>query len=98
MDRGTNPVDSNSLSQTYGTLVDLWTSGTQDYHSLLSDYLTANSIFVAAIGFILAPPHVSLYVPGHDPLRIWNSHGPANGDRARTVFCSNSPMGMAPSK
>ena len=40
------------------TLVNLWTSGVRDYHSLLSDYLTANSIFTAAIGFILArqPP------------------------------------------
>ena len=58
MDQDPNPVDSNSLPQTYGTLVDLWTSGVRDYHSLLSDYLTANSIFVAAIGFILArqPP------------------------------------------
>ena len=58
MDRDSNPIDLNGLSQTYGTLVNLWTSGARDYHSLLSDYLTANSIFVAAIGFILArqPP------------------------------------------
>src|ERR1051325_2288972 len=58
MDRDTNAVDLESLQQTYGTLVNLWTSGVRDYHSLLSDYLTANSIFVAAIGFILArqPP------------------------------------------
>jgi hypothetical protein len=58
MDRDPHPVDPNSLPQTYGTLVNLWTSGVRDYHSLLSDYLTANSIFVAAIGFILArqPP------------------------------------------
>ena len=53
MDRDPNPLDPNSLPQTYGTLVNLWTSGARDYHSLLSDYLTANSIFVAAIGFIL---------------------------------------------
>src|SRR5437868_2437116 len=58
MDRDPHPIDTESLRQTYGTLVDLWTSGVRDYHSLLSDYLTANSIFVAAIGFILArqPP------------------------------------------
>jgi hypothetical protein len=54
MDRDPDPVDPNSLPQTYGTLVSLWTSCVRDYHSLLSDYLTANSIFVAAIGFILA--------------------------------------------
>ena len=54
MDRDPNPIDPNGLSQTYETLVNLWTSGTRDYHSLLSDYLTANSIFVDAIGFILA--------------------------------------------
>jgi len=58
MDRDPNPIDPNSLLQTYDTLVNLWTSGVRDYHSLLSDYLTANSIFTAAIGFILArqPP------------------------------------------
>jgi hypothetical protein len=58
MDRDPNPINPNSLTQTYDTLVNLWTSGVRDYHSLLSDYLTANSIFTAAIGFILArqPP------------------------------------------
>jgi hypothetical protein len=57
MDRDSNPIDP-SVRQTYDTLVNLWTSGVRDYHSLLSDYLTANSIFTAAIGFILArqPP------------------------------------------
>jgi hypothetical protein len=58
MDRDPSPIDPNSLTQTYYTLVNLLTSGVRDYHSLLSDYLTANSIFTAAIGFILArqPP------------------------------------------
>ena len=58
MNRDANPLDPNSLTHTYDTLVNLWTSGVRDYHSLLSDYLTANSIFTAAIGFILArqPP------------------------------------------
>ena len=42
------------LERSYENLVSLWTSGVRDYHSLLSDYLTANSIFVAAIGFLLA--------------------------------------------
>ena len=58
MDRDPHSIDTESLRQTYGTLVNLWTSGVRDYHSLLSDYLTANSIFTAAIGFILArqPP------------------------------------------
>jgi hypothetical protein len=46
--------DIGNLERTYKYLLDLWTSGVRDYHSLLSDYLTANSIFVAAIGFLLA--------------------------------------------
>ena len=54
MDRDPNPIDPKSLTQTYDTLVNLWTSAVRDYHSLLSDYLTANSIFTAAIGVILA--------------------------------------------
>src|SRR5690242_14849664 len=32
----------------------------RDYHSLLSDYLTANSIFVAAIGLLLARQPLTL--------------------------------------
>ena len=59
MDRDPHPIeDRNSLPHPYETLVNLWTSGVRDYHSLLSDYLTANSIFIATIGFILArqPP------------------------------------------
>ena len=62
MDRDPNPIAQNSLTHTYDTLVNLWTSGVRDYHSLLSDYLTANSIFTAAIGFVLArqPPRFSL--------------------------------------
>src|ERR1043165_9093926 len=60
MDRDPNSVDPESLRQTYGTLVNLWTSGVRDYHSLLSDYLTANSIFVAAIGFLLARQPMTL--------------------------------------
>ena len=42
------------LAPDYDHLLSLWTAGVRDYHSLLSDYLTANSIFVAAIGFLLA--------------------------------------------
>ena len=48
---GAPPQD---VHQTYANLITLWTCGIRDYHSLLSDYLTANSIFVAAIGFLLA--------------------------------------------
>ena len=58
MDRDPNLEGPNRFPQTYGNLVNLWTSAVRDYHSLLSDYLMANSIFVAAIGYILArqPP------------------------------------------
>jgi hypothetical protein len=47
-------MDHADSHTTYRYLIDLWTSGVRDYHSLLSDYLTANSIFVAAIGLLLA--------------------------------------------
>jgi hypothetical protein len=42
------------LDPTYEHLIILWTSGVRDYHTMLSDYLTANSIFVAVIGLILS--------------------------------------------
>ena len=60
MDGDPNPKDPNRFPQTYGNLINLWTSAVRDYHSLLSDYLMANSIFVAAIGYILArqPPTI----------------------------------------
>lgn len=41
------------IEPTYANLIALWTSGVRDYHSLLSDYLTANSIFIAAIVFLI---------------------------------------------
>jgi len=47
-------TEKNTQAHDYDNLVNLWTSGIRDYHSLLSDYLTANSIFVAAIGFLVA--------------------------------------------
>ena len=42
------------LKPAYDHLITLWTSGVRDYHSMLSDYLTANSIFVAVIGLIVS--------------------------------------------
>lgn len=39
-------ADSNH--DEYASLLNLWSSGIRDYHSLFSAYLTANSIFVAA--------------------------------------------------
>ena len=53
-------MESADPQTTYRNLLELWTSGVRDYHSLLSDYLTANSIFVAAIGFLLAREPFSL--------------------------------------
>lgn len=49
-----NCEDPQGTERTYNNLVVLWTSGVRDFHSLLVAYLTANSIFVAAIGFLLA--------------------------------------------
>lgn len=40
--------------ETYEHLLTLWTSGVRDYHSMLSDYLMANSIFVAVIGLTMS--------------------------------------------
>ena len=53
-------VDAGNLDSTYNSLLTLWTSGIRDYHSLLSDYLTANSIFVAAVGFFFARQPVTV--------------------------------------
>ncbi len=52
MDGPVSSSDQNSLDQAYQNLINLWTDAVRDYNSLLSDYLTANSIFVAAIGFL----------------------------------------------
>jgi hypothetical protein len=59
----TTPRESG-LTTTYDHLITLWTSGARDYHSMLSDYLTANSIFVAVIGLIVSreSPTLSLVV------------------------------------
>jgi len=54
-------MDATDPQVTYRNLIELWTSGVRDYHSLLSDYLTANSIFVAAIGFLLARQPLTLF-------------------------------------
>src|SRR5574341_907812 len=60
MSLATEQGDRGTLDRTYANLVELWTSGVRDYHTLLSDYPTANSIFVAAIGFLLARQPVTL--------------------------------------
>ena len=54
MSDDTDRGDQDSLDRTYANLLNLWTSGVRDYHSLLSDYLMANSIFVAALGFLVS--------------------------------------------
>src|SRR5262245_39386977 len=53
-------MDDADPQTTYRHLIDLWTSGVRDYPSLLSDYLTANSIFVAALAFLTARPPLTL--------------------------------------
>ena len=52
--------DNAGLDATYEHLMTLWTSGVRDYHTMLSDYLTANSIFVAVIGLILSQELLAL--------------------------------------
>jgi hypothetical protein len=44
----------------YDHLITLWTSGVRNYHTMLSDYLTANSIFVAVIGLIISRESLAL--------------------------------------
>jgi hypothetical protein len=59
----TTPRDPG-FAMDYDHLITLWTAGVRDYHSMLSDYLTANSIFVAVIGLIVSreSPTMSLTV------------------------------------
>ena len=52
---------SGQLNRAYEHLLTLWTCGVRDYHSLLSDYLTANSIFVAVLGLLVS--RESLHFP-----------------------------------
>ena len=47
-------ADDVARDSTYEHLLMLWTSGVRDYHTMLSDYLTAHSIFVAVIGLIVS--------------------------------------------
>lgn len=51
----------DTMQSDYNHLLTLWTSGVRDYHTMLSDYLTANSIFVAVIGLLVS--RESLAVP-----------------------------------
>jgi len=48
------------LDLTYKHLLTLWTSGVRDYHTMLSVYLTANSIMVAVIGLIVSRGSLAL--------------------------------------
>jgi hypothetical protein len=52
--------DRASLESAYNHLLTLWTSGVRDYHSMLSDYLTANSIFVAVIALLVSRESLAL--------------------------------------
>src|SRR5512134_3250176 len=52
--------DDGSLHDAYEHLLTLWTSGVRDYHTMLSDYLTANSIFVAVIGLLVSRESLAL--------------------------------------
>ncbi len=44
----------DTMRSDYDHLLTLWTAGVRDYHTMLSDYLTANSIFVAVIGLLVS--------------------------------------------
>ncbi len=55
-----NAHEQPPLQATYDHLLTLWTSGVRDYHTMLSDYLTANSIFVAVIGLTVSREPLAL--------------------------------------
>src|ERR1043165_1038807 len=89
-------MDDADPNLTYRHLLDLWTSGVRDYHSLLSDYLTANSIFVAAIGLLLArQPLTLIFTLLVIILPLRRAHDIANGHRAWPFLGANLPVGMA---
>jgi len=96
MDVETSRSEAESLEQAYKSLIDLWTAGVRDYNSLLSDYLTANSIFVAAIGFLLGPTaqHTSLCVSCCHFMQFRHFNGASNGHRPWPLFRSDGLMGM----
>ncbi|HQR12956.1 MAG TPA: hypothetical protein PKW52_09730 [Nitrospira sp.] len=48
------------MQSDYNHLLTLWTAGVRDYHTMLSDYLTANSIFVAVIGLLVSRESLAL--------------------------------------
>jgi hypothetical protein len=54
------PEEPKNLTGTYEHLLTLWTSGVRDYHTMLSDYLTANSIFVAVVGLLVSRESLAL--------------------------------------
>jgi hypothetical protein len=60
MNSNANQRNEQSLEHSYQNLLNLWTSGIQDDHRLLSDYSTANSIFVAATAFLVTRQPASL--------------------------------------
>ncbi|HUL10675.1 MAG TPA: hypothetical protein VLU73_00665 [Methylococcaceae bacterium] len=62
MNLNENQTDVENPELSYKYLLDLWTSGIRDFHSLLGDYLTANSIFAAVIGFLLSRQPVTLII------------------------------------
>ncbi|SDH69283.1 MULTISPECIES: hypothetical protein [unclassified Nitrosomonas] len=59
-DKTRTPPRQPSLRATYEHLLTLWTSGSRDYHNMLSAYLTANSIFVAVIGVMVSRESLAL--------------------------------------
>jgi hypothetical protein len=90
-------VEASNLDKTYNSLLILWTSGTRDYHSLISDYLTANSIFVAAIGFLFAGQPVTVFFSIVTIIlgSVRNAHVAAHGERAGALFEPEFHLGMA---
>jgi len=52
--------ERDRLHSEYAHLLTLWTAGVRDYHTMLSDYLTANSIFVAVIGLLVSRESLAL--------------------------------------
>ena len=52
----------DDLEKNYSMLSNLWACGIRDYHNLNSNYLTANSILIAAIAITFRIGIVTTYI------------------------------------
>lgn len=88
MDRDPHPVDPNSLPQTYGTLVNLGTSGVRDCHSELS-----GKIPMIQHRLDLSPLSVPSLIPCCSNLASCSIFGNTSGGTAPNSPAPSDPAG-----